>query len=313
MVCPLLLSWSMNEVKPGTALAKQKGTRAKHSALVIGALLMLAFAREAGAMSTPLPLRSEHNGAHIHDGITSQTIETAFGTNLLGLAFTGTTAYDFYSPPLGASAHLAAGDKGGGRIFMRNTSTSATNDFSASGRMEFFDYDPATGTETLIADTAASAAKEVKHGLTVNWALRNAPLNGNMTIPAGHMIHIAMTIALVSGDPGDSGEVLYNGPRGASTVGFLPRNSSVALNWALVSGVIPLPTSSVIALLSDRTARITSIGTAGGFYRIQATTSLSAASWVTIGTNVVGTNGISVFVDRDAPNYSCRFYRFAAP
>jgi hypothetical protein len=313
MDCAVLLPWSMNEVKPGTTLAKQTNTKAACSALLVGAFLMLACAREAGAMSTPLVLRWEQNGVHIHNGATSQTIETAFGTNLLGLAFTGTTTYDFYSPPLGASVMLTATNKGGGRICMRNTGTSATNDFSASGRMQFFDYDPATGTETLIADTAASAAKEVKHGQTVKWALGNAPLDGNTTIRAGHMIHIAMTIGLVSGDPGNSAEVLYNGPRGTSTVAFLPRNGSVLLNWALVSGVIPLPTSSAIALLHDGTARITSIGTAGGIYRIQATTSLSAPSWTTIGTNVVGTNGIAVFDDHDAANYPCRFYRLATP
>jgi hypothetical protein len=303
----------MNVIKPGTAPANLENTKAKWLAPVIGAFLMLACVRDAAAMSTPLPLRYEQNGVHIHGGATSQTIETTFGTNLLGLAFTGTTTYDFYSPSLAASVTLSETNKAGGRIFMRNTSANAKNDFSASGRMQFFDYDTATGTETPIADTATSAAKEIKHGQTVKWALGNAPLNEYTTIPAGHMIHIAMTITLVSGDPGNSGEVLYNGPKGASTVAYLPRNSSAVLNWALVHAAISLPTSSAIDLLSDHTARITSSGTAGATYLVQATSSLSTPAWTTISTNVVGTNGLSVFIDQNAPSYPTRFYRLAAP
>ncbi len=129
------------------------------------------------------------------------------------------------------------------------------------------------------------------------------------------MIHIAMTIELISGNPGEVGRVLYNGTSGASTAGDFPQNRSVKLNWPLVSGAIPPPPKAVISLLSDGTAQISSSGgTAGGTYLIQAATNLSlAASWITIGTNVVGTNGGSAFVDRDATNYPCRFYRFAAP
>jgi hypothetical protein len=86
------------------------------------------------------------------------------------------------------------------------------------------------------------------------------------------------------------------------------------LNWSLVLGAIPPPTNSVISLLSDGTAQISCSGTAGGTYLIQATAKLSTgSSWITIGTNVVGTNGLSAFIDRDATNYPCRFYRFAAP
>jgi hypothetical protein len=205
---PGALSWGMNEVKFESALAGKKTAKAKYSAILLGSFLMLAGTREAGAMATQLPLRSEPNGVYIHNGVTSQTVETAFGTNVLALAFTGTTTCDFYSPPLSTNANLVPSDKGGGMIYMQNTGASVTDDFSVSGQMQYFDYDPATGTQTLIVDTTASPPKNVNHGQIVNWAIPNALLPANATIPAGHMIHIAMTIALVSGSPGNFGQVL---------------------------------------------------------------------------------------------------------
>ncbi len=174
MVCLVLSSGSMNEVKVESVWSRQKSMKAKYSAILAGSFLMLAGAREAGAASTPLPLRSERNGVYIHNGVTSQTIETAFGTNLLGLAFTGTATYDFYSPPLSASLKLVPSDKGGGMIYMQNTGASATNDFTVSGQMRYFDYDPTTGTQNLLVDTTASPANNVNHGQTVNWAIPSA-------------------------------------------------------------------------------------------------------------------------------------------
>jgi hypothetical protein len=264
-------------------------------------------------MSTALALRSEYNGVYIHNGVTSQTIETTYGANLLALAFTGTATYDFYSPPLSSNVYLVPSDKGGGMIYMQNTSTNVANDFSVSGRMQFFDYDPVTGMQVLIVDTTASPSKNVNHAQTVNWAIPNALLPANTTIPAGHMIHVAMTIGLVSGNPGGFGQVLYNGPSGSSTAAYFPQNRSGLLNWALVSGVISPPADLVLGVLPGGAAEINCSGTPGGTYLIQATTNLLTASWTTIGTNVVGTNGLSTFIDQDAPNYRCRFYRLAAP
>ena len=49
-------------------------------------------------------------------------------------------------------------------------------------------------------------------------------------------------------------------------------------------------------------------------YYVQATTNLPpTASWVTIGTNVAGTNGLFQFLDTQASNYPSRYYRTATP
>src|SRR5439155_24201804 len=117
---------------------------------------------------------------------------TGYGTNLLGLAFAATTTYDFYSPPLSLPTALTAKDKGGGTVFMNNVSPSHANDFSVTGRMQFYDYDPATGAETLIVDTGVSGAKNVNRVQSVNWGLPNVSLTANTAGAAGHILHVGV-------------------------------------------------------------------------------------------------------------------------
>jgi hypothetical protein len=284
----------------------------KRSTLFAAIFLILVCAHRAKAAATSLPFRYEPNGVYIHNGVTSQTIETSFGTNLVSLAFTNTTTYDFYSPPLSTNASLVPSDKGGGVIYMRNTGSAGSNDFSVSGRMQYFDYNPVTGTETLVVDTTASSAKNVNHGQTVNWAIPNALLPAPTLIPAGHMIHVAMTIGLISGNPGSFGQVLYNGPNNSSTTALFPQNTSIVFDWPLSSGLPAQPQILSFQVAVGPTALMDCSGSPGGTYLIQATTNLAAA-WITLSTNVAGTNGLFQFTDSDAPNYSCRFYRLSTP
>ena len=284
----------------------------KNSIILTAGMLVLASAGQAWAINTPLPLRYQPNGVYLYGGgLTSQTIEASFGTNVTGLAYTGTATYDFYSPPLTNSVSLAPSDKGGGMIFMSNSGTSSANDIAITGQMQYFDYDPATGTQTLIVDTTASPPKDCNHGQTVNWAIPNALLPANDTIPAGHLIHVAMTIGLVSGNPGNGVQVLINGPSGNSTAAYFPQNRSVVLDWPLgplapsILGIVSMP---------DPAVQLTCVGTPGKSYVVQATTNLTApGSWLTISTNTAGTNGLFQFIDNDSTNYSCRFYRFKLP
>src|SRR6266566_1366887 len=113
----------------------------------------LAASTAATVLAAPreLPLRWEA-GTCIYEASTSQTIETTYGANLTSLVFSGTTTYDYYSPPLAVPTALTTLDKGGGKIFMENISPSHANDFQVTGQMQFYDYDPATGTQTLIVD-----------------------------------------------------------------------------------------------------------------------------------------------------------------
>src|SRR5262245_28136548 len=94
------------------------------------------------ATPTTLPMRFENVGTCLYGGSTAQTLANSYGNNLLALAFSGTTAYDFYSPPLASATSLNTGDKGGGTITMRNTAASGANDFAVMAAMEYYDYDP---------------------------------------------------------------------------------------------------------------------------------------------------------------------------
>src|SRR5690242_15784458 len=114
--------------------------KTKYSAIIAGSCLLFVCANRVGAAVTLLPLRYEINGVYIHSGVTSQTIENAYGTNTLGLPFTGTSTYDFYSPPLTAAVSLTTGDKGAGTFFMQNSGPSSTDNFKVTGRMKYYDY-----------------------------------------------------------------------------------------------------------------------------------------------------------------------------
>src|ERR1051325_9268073 len=133
----------------------------------LAAALVTVFPATVFALPTELPLRWEA-GMPIFQGSTSQTIESTYGTNLASLTFSQTTTYDFYSPPLAASVSLTTANKGGGKLFMRNLSSSTANDFRAAGQMRFYDYNPIDGTEILIVDTGASP-HDVHANQTVNW------------------------------------------------------------------------------------------------------------------------------------------------
>jgi len=275
--------------------------------LVVGALFGAGVASVL-AGPTPLPLRSE-SGTCIYHGGTTQTIETTFGTNQAALAFTGTTTYDFYSPPLAAPTSLTTGDRGAGLIFMANTSTTTANDFTVTGRMQYFDYDPATGADVLIVDTTASDSADVKHHKTVSWALPKVYLPANRTVPVGHLLHIALTISLVSGNPGSFGHLLYNDASGSTTIGLLPQNNG-PVTWAFAP---PGTTSICLEPQPDGCARLRCAGIPGQTYLIQAAASLTPPQWTTIATNNAGADGLFSFVVLDMANHPCRFYRTSNP
>jgi hypothetical protein len=275
--------------------------------LVVGAKLLGAAVGNAVAGPEDLALRCE-TGACIYHGSTTQTIETSFGTNLAALAFEGTTTYDFYSPPLAAATALTTKDKAAGTIVMENTSTSNADDFTVKGRMQYFDYDPATGAETLIVDTTDSGTQDVQHGEKMNCNLPKVNLAVDHTVPASHLLHIAVTVTLVSGNPGNYGHLLYNGARGSSTAGQLHQNN--AARWAFAQ---PGTATVLLCKPPGGCASLTCSGIPNSTYLIQATTNLAAPTWTTIATATAGSNGLFNFTDPDSTNYPCRFYRTSTP
>ncbi len=262
---------------------------------LLGLALVAGFGATQGfGSATSLALRTEPQGS-LFNG--SQAVETVFGSSLAGLPFSGTTTYHFYSPPMSEALPLTTGAKGGGVIFMKNTAGSGANDFSVHGRMQYLEYDPATGADSLIVDT------DVNHGQTVNWAIPNQNLPANKTIPTGHLLHIAVTITLASGNPRAFGQLLYNGPSGGSTVALFPQNAS--LTWTFRSLVS-------LARQSDSTMRLSCSGTPAETYVIQATTNLAAPIWITLATKTADATGFCSYIDTDSTNHPCRFYRLVS-
>jgi hypothetical protein len=276
----------------------------REAVLILSVLGFLA----PGAVAAPreLPLRWEP-ATCIHGASTSQTIENDYGTNLLAIPFAATTTYDFYSPPLSAATALTTKDKGGGKVFMSNVSPTHANDFSVSGRMAFYDYDPSSGTQNLIVDTGDSGAKNVNRGQSVNWALPNASLISAATIPVGHLLHVAVTLKLISGLPAGFGELMYNGDKTTTTVAFLSEDN--AASWTLSPPVLPVQKANSLCITSDGCAHVSCSGYPNQVYCVQATTSLRNPVWSTVSTNTAGSDGSLVFVDTDAPKFPARFYR----
>lgn len=271
------------------------------------------LAGTASAVQTPLALCT---GAamKINSGYTTQTLATSYGTNLSALTFSDSTSYDFYSPPLRANLSLLSNDKGCGQIYMGNASASATNDFMVTARMQFYNYDPATGLETLIVDTGDSGSHHVNHGLSVNWAVPNVALATPTTIPAGHTIHLKLMVSLISGTPGNFGQIFYNGATNESTAAFLPQNRSVIVDWGLDSSALLGNPPQIIACCQqpDANVGVTVAGVANSNYLVEAATTIDGA-WTTLATNVANANGLFSFVDATATNCPCRFYRVRVP
>src|SRR5438874_12655168 len=99
--------------------------------------------------------------------------------------------------------------------------------------MLFYDDEPVTGLDIQLANTGNSNFGAVTHGGNpIGWALPKPFLPTNRTVPAGHHLHIAVTITLLFGNPGSFGQFLYNGASDSSTSALLPQNNVVSWSFA---------------------------------------------------------------------------------
>jgi hypothetical protein len=277
--------------------------------LVIGALLC-AGVQNSSASQTWVALRSG-SAMPIYGGITVQTLATTFGTNSATMPFTGTSNYDYYSPPLSNAITLLSSDKGGGMIYMQNNGTTGASDFSVNGRMKYYDYDPKTGINILIADTGVSGTKNVNHSQIVNWGIPNVTLPPSVTIPAGHMVHVALIITLVSGNPGNVGQVIYNGPNQQCTSAFFPQNRSVVLNWGFNPSIVYGAAATILSITHrpGGTMLVSCAGKAATTYSLQGSPTFASPTWTSLATTNSDSNGLFSFVDQHATNCSTCFYR----
>ena len=71
---------------------------------------------------------------------------------------------------------------------------------------------------------------------------------------------------------------------------------------------------TAVATLPDGTVQINFAGIPGRSYLVQGATNVTPPiPWVTLNTNVAGTNGLFFYIDLDATNFPSRFYRTATP
>lgn len=267
----------------------------------VGVLGLTGFFLTAQAAPTILWTRLETNS------LTPQMVESFPGFSSTYLPFAGTTNYEFFSTFITAPVMLTTADKGGGNFCMRNTSPVGGNDFAVTGRMRYFDYNPATGVETLIVDTGTSGQKNVNHGQTVNWALPNVSLAAAKTLSAGHLLHVSLTVNLTAGYPGGFGSLVVNSFTGTQAI--IPENRG--MGWPF-GPLRPASRPTISVYSTDAGAcTIGFSGVAGASYTIQAATNLGNPAWTSLATTNAGTNGWVVFKDVDASKYPCRFYRSA--
>ena len=225
-------------------------------------LLASCFALQTAWSQSPflLPLRLEASGTCIGNGSTAQTIETTYGSTPALLAFSATTTYDFYSPPITVAPALAPTDKAAGKIWLTNGSPSG--DFDVTVRLLFFDYDPTSGLEMQIADSGVSGPARIKHLQASQAVTPNTSLPAASTPVIGHLLHIKLAVTLINGTPSNA-SILLNAPNGVDGDSFamLPQNKTTK-TWsfgpltASPSATITPSASSVLANSTGNTASV---------------------------------------------------------
>jgi HSP20 family molecular chaperone IbpA len=176
-------------------------------------------------LSTDLPLLSGSTG--IFHGTSTQVLGTTYGTQATTTPFTQTTTYHFYSAPLAGSWNLSNGDKGAVQIWVQNSGATAANDITFTFSGSFYDYDPTTGAETLIAATSTSTNQTLAHQTSAQFNSGNSGAVGNYTLAAGHLLDVAVALNLVGGNA-SGGALMFNGPAGQAgdSIAQLPVNKT---------------------------------------------------------------------------------------
>ncbi|MBM3934947.1 MAG: hypothetical protein FJ319_11730 [SAR202 cluster bacterium] len=203
------------------------------TSLILGFGLAVAIYVAAGgagtamAASGTLPLRSGVF-AVVHNGVSASTIQDSYGASGTYEPFNGTTSYDFYSAPLSAARSLGASDHGRAEVWVKNSGASALTFKCDVG---YYDYNPANGSETLIASSRPSGNTKVEALAGKKCTTGNASFL-NMSVPAGHYLKATITLTHISGPT--SNEFVYNAPAGAfgdSSLTFNGANGAIDWNF----------------------------------------------------------------------------------
>src|SRR5438445_540209 len=184
----------------------------------------------AGNPVEPLPLRADFTTGIFHASTDQTLTDNQFGTAATALTVvadgSGDASADFYSAPLTAAGPaLTAADSGAATIWVGNAGAS---DITVTCAATFADYDAATGTETEIVTTGASANKTVLAGDAVFCVTPSGPLAADVTVPSDHLLKLTITLHFVTGS---SAQIHYNAAFGdpGDSASYLPANR--AASW----------------------------------------------------------------------------------
>jgi len=141
--------------------------------------------------------------------------------------------------------------------------------------------------------------------------------------------HDALSLTGLSATSAQGGTVSLNG----NTITYTPANNYTGADsftytiadtfGATVGGTVDVTVNAPsngqsqnitsLTVQNDLTVRLKFAGIPGHSYRVQATTNIVSPVWENIATNAFGSNGLSIFIDTDAPNNPARYYRSVVP
>jgi hypothetical protein len=127
---------------------------------------------------------------------------------------------DFYSPPIITAPSLNTSDRCSGRLWITNGGNQA---FSATIKFSFFDYDPHTGAETLLAESGLSGKTKVDKRTAKRLVTTRGTVITNTTPGVGHLLHIR--VAVTVDGTASKASIMFNAPWGlkGDSTGFLPQ------------------------------------------------------------------------------------------
>jgi len=146
-------------------------------------------------------------------------VEAGFGASVQSVAFAGSTSLNFYSPPIITAPSLTVSDRCSGRLWINNGGNQA---FSATIKFSFFDYDPHTGAETLLGESAVSGKTKVDKHIAKRLVTPRGTVITNTTPAVGHLLHIRVAVTVYG--TANNASIMFNSPWGTQgdSAGFLP-------------------------------------------------------------------------------------------